>query len=244
MTVNERKVGLCSRCCVSPAVQRHVPLIINMHCGAMWQKAIAKAISFPKQGLWGVHFKCPPTTTQSELHLEGESGMIEGGDLISHLPPVKRQKWHGNTENMKCHEYMIPPSVCTQSLETTAQSFPSIEEIVPPLSLLMGAKTRASEPQPHKADPLLMWIKSSLWFSFEEQQKTKISVTNAQKGFRGVSGDKSKSTKTGQLRREIQHAWTTPHIYAWRRKTAPLDLSKIPFNISKCDIFTEFRLWL
>lgn len=102
-----RPVSLCES---SSAVLCHVPLIINMHCGATWQKAIAKAISFPKQGLWGVHFKCPLTTTQSELHLE-EENVIEKKKKKKNqdLPPVKRQKQHGNTENIKCHEYMIPP---------------------------------------------------------------------------------------------------------------------------------------
>ena len=92
---------------LNPAALRHVPLIINMHCGATWQKAIVKAISFPKQGLWGVHFKCPPTTTQSEFHLEGESGMIE---QKLHC----RQIWHCDTKKYKMSRiHGFPCSVCT-----------------------------------------------------------------------------------------------------------------------------------
>lgn len=49
------------------AMLHPVPQIINMHCGDTWQKAISEAISFPKQGRWGVHFKCPATTTLMSL---------------------------------------------------------------------------------------------------------------------------------------------------------------------------------
>ena len=60
------------RCCRVGLALGHVSLVINMRCGATWQKANAKAISFRTQTLQGVHFTCPPTTTQSELHLARE----------------------------------------------------------------------------------------------------------------------------------------------------------------------------
>ena len=59
-------------CCRVGLALGHVSLVINMRCGATWQKANAKAISFRTQTLQGVHFTCPPTTTQSELHLARE----------------------------------------------------------------------------------------------------------------------------------------------------------------------------
>lgn len=47
-----------------------------------------------------------------------------GRNNISDLPPLKRQKWRSNSENIKCHEYMIPPSVCTPISANHGSIFP------------------------------------------------------------------------------------------------------------------------
>lgn len=197
-------IRLCESC---SAVLHHVLLIINMHCGATWQKAIAKAISFPKQGLWGVHFKCPPTTTQSELHLEKKSSVIEKKKNISDLPPVKRQKWHGNIENIKCHYIWFPLqcvlNLCKPQLDLSLRWMRSSSL----WHRSWGARTRPSQRSlyllqfhaAHMFSDCCCWyvMKLSLWVSFRGTTRDISSLQTSEwtfEGCRRVNQDLSRDT--------------------------------------------------
>lgn len=105
-----RLVLMCKSC---SAVLHHVPPIINMHYGDTWQKAISKAISFPKQGLWGVHFKCPPTT-KSELHLERENYVIEKKKTFQTCHQLKGRRQQQKYKMSQMRD--SPSSVCSISV--------------------------------------------------------------------------------------------------------------------------------